>query len=113
MQFITNVLATDWVVLYFYFVPIGICLIGASLKTRRELQNDLKRRESMIFYMPTVRVGTLIGRIILIFLPVANFFYGLYLLFSELTPGFMAMFVRVCNTPLVSPKERKEDGDNQ
>ena len=58
--------------LLMYWLPLALCIVGYSFKTWKEYQSEILDREKTDYYLPTLKIGTIVGRVILSFVPFAN-----------------------------------------
>jgi hypothetical protein len=104
----------SWIGMCVYWLPVLICAIGYTLRTinnaakdvvsreeNAKLQEEAKKIGNKVFhdYYPTDTVGTVIGRIIVTVLPVANFWAALV----DLTPKFWCEVGRFLNRVFSQP----------
>jgi len=100
-----------------YWVPLSFCVFGYTVRTAKNYQSDLKQRKDhekkkaageanekdyrLSWYTPTDTIGDLIGRAIISFIPIANFWAGLFDLAPDMFRGFFEFIGRVFDIPLV------------
>lgn len=89
-----------------YWVPLIICAVGYTLRTISDYRKDHVRRNSDQHYYPTLTLGTIIGRVLVTFIPVANIGTAAFDVGFDMMRWFFSWIGRVFNQPLV-PK-RKE-----
>jgi hypothetical protein len=99
--------ANAWISFGLFWLPLGVCAIGYTVRTWRNFRKDRKARESEKHYYPTDTVGTLIGRGIVSVVPVANLCAAAFDLAPEMLSGFIRRMAKIFDQPLV-PKRREE-----
>lgn len=96
---------TDFSIILVYWVPLLLCLIGYTIRTWVNYRKDVIARELDQYYVPTDKIGTLIGRVLVTITPAVN----LFVLFFDLAPRFFGNFFvwieRVFNTPVVPSRK--------
>jgi hypothetical protein len=70
-------------VLYFYFLPLVVSLVAFIATSFTEYKEDVEAREAANqdtkkFYIPKIKLGTLVGRAIIAALPFVNIGSALY-----------------------------------
>lgn len=97
-------------VLYFYFVPLAISILGFLATSITEYKLDLDNRKdyldgnSKYGYTPQIKVGTLVGRAIIAVLPFVNIGSALYKL-TYLARDIKKAAEKALDIPLVPKKE--------
>jgi hypothetical protein len=95
-----------------YWGPLIICVVGYTIRTWRNYQKDIIRREMTadaksvaVYYNPTDTVGTLIGRAIVSVCPAANFWAAAFDVGPELFAGVIKRLAVIFDQPLVPPRK--------
>ena len=89
-----------------YWVPLALCVFGYTVRTAKNYMKDRAEREKAGgYYIPTDRVGTLIGRGLVSVIPVANLWAGMFDISPKLFSGVIDWLDMVFNVPLVPDSE--------
>ncbi len=96
-----------YLAIFLYWIPMALCAIGYTRNCVDEYYEDVKAVSSSDgkFYSQKLRVGTIVWRICVTLIPVANLFA---LVFRHLHPMCSMVFealVDVLSTPIVKKKE--------
>jgi len=102
-----------------YWLPALICLTLYIFRSAAQYQKDknsrkesLKEENTYKMYVPTLTIGTLIGRVIVSIIPIAN----LFALTFDLAPEFLNVFFKwlekTFNIPLVPKYKNTEKSDD-
>ncbi len=113
-----------WYVMYFYWLPLILCLIGHSRITIREILQDIKKREEYladqsssptrqryVYYSPSVTLGTIMGRLCLSVTPIVNTLRA-WSLIPEYLGWIIPTFEKIFDIPLV-PKPKEKNGKKE
>lgn len=94
-----------------YWLPLLLCLIGYTIRTARNLQQDKKDRSAVekgentstgsSFYRPTDTLGDLIGRALISFIPIANFWAAVFDISPQLFCKVFEWIAKTFSQPLV------------
>jgi len=102
--FLTGNVTTLWGILL-YWLPLSICIFGFTVRTHRNIQKDLESSKSDKYYFPKETVGTIIGRVLISILPIANLWAAMFDLSPHIFKEFFDWIGRVFDMPIV-PKKR-------
>lgn len=95
-----------WIGITLYWVPFGFCVFGYTLRTINNYLNDKARRELKgNYYVPTDRVGSLIGRALVSVIPVANLWAAMFDLAPKIFGRLLDVVEAVFSQPLVPDTE--------
>lgn len=98
----------SWLAIGLYWLPASLCAFGYTLRSWRNYQADLARRDrDTIHYYPNETIGRLIGRAVVTIVPVANLWAAAFDVAPRLFSGVFDWIGRVFNQPLV-PQKRIE-----
>lgn len=102
--------ATFWGIVL-YWIPATICLIGFTLRSIGEIRKDFTARRRFIndevdYYIPQVLVGTVVGRTVVAFIPIANIFSAAFDFVPTLFEDVIKKFKELLDFPLI-PKPKK------
>lgn len=93
-----------------YWTPLSFCVVGYTMRTARNYMNDTKEREGAEkrnrCYHPTDTIGTLIGRAVVSFIPIANLWAALFDVAPEVFRKTFSWVGRVFDIPLVPAKKK-------
>lgn len=116
LEYITDFRWNSLLGILMYWVPLLFCVYGYLLRTHRNVQKDKRERENGSYYMPTDKMGTLIGRGILAILPVGNLFAAIFDLGPEVFGRFFRRLEQLFDIPLVpdtdAAKAKREQKKN-
>lgn len=110
IEFIKNLPSSPYFTLLFYWLPVFICIIGTIIRTVCQYRSDLARRaeamtadprSSRSIYTPTLKVGTIIGRVLGSVIPVVNVCYAVFSLIPEAMGGLFKWLDRTFDFDLV------------
>lgn len=81
-NFILSFLAfTHSHIFYMYWLPVVLTAFGYVRKTKDEYDKDIEEREESDkrkqTYYPTLKLGTVIGRLVVSFIPFVNIFHAI------------------------------------
>lgn len=102
----------SWIGIFLYWVPVVVCAIGYILRTLKNAASDVMAREEYIkakkanpmdyaSYNPTETVGTVLGRIFVTFIPVANLWAAVVDVCPSLLSRIFEVLEKVFCQPLV------------
>lgn len=94
-------MATNWLGIALYWVPLAICVIGYSYRTVTEYLSDLNERSNGTYYVPDLTIGVILGRMFLSVIPVANIFVAAFNLLPRIIGTVCDWLNETFNTPLV------------
>jgi hypothetical protein len=101
INYVLGLWANKWLAFVLYYIPMVLCAWGYFWRTYRNVQKDKKARETPSGYVPTDTIGSLIGRAILIILPVGNLLAGIFDVGPEVFGAFFNWLGEVFSQPLV------------
>ena len=108
IQLLTNFSFTSLMGIYLYWAPLTLCAWGYTLHTWQNYQKDIVERDKYyanprdkMYYSPTDTIGTLIGRAIVTFMPVANLWVAVLGFGPRLFSGFFRRVGKIFDIPLV------------
>lgn len=97
-----------------YWLPVAICLVAGALDIRRLVAHDLVERDQIakrkleasisdrwIFYTPSIKVGDVIGIVLVSFIPVVNLLKSVFYCVPSLFGNGFKYFCKFLNIPLV------------
>ncbi|HEY9146568.1 MAG TPA: hypothetical protein VIN36_07770 [Thiobacillus sp.] len=105
MSYVESFVANFWLALCLYWLPMALCLYGYSVRTFRDYRQDVKRRESLAFYMPDLTVGVVVGRFLMAVFPIANLLAAVFDVAPEVFGDFFRWIGKALDIPLV-PKRK-------
>lgn len=96
--------------LYLYWFPLGICLVGYTVRLVCLVKKDLaNRREAAVpgnHYFPSVTVGSILGMVLLSFVPLVNLMAAVFDLTPWMLPKVCDWFRDLLDIPLVPRRKR-------
>lgn len=121
IDYILGYWANPWIALFLYWLPLGICAVGYTLRTFENYQKDLKARSeyvtaraaanaetgggyakrSICYYRPTDKIGTLIGRAVVSICPIANIWSAMFDVSPRLFHRLIQQIEKFFDQPLV------------
>ena len=106
-DYILNFQWNGWLGICLYWIPFLICTVGYSVRTWKGYQIDWKNRSSDKYYSPRETVGSVLGRLLTTFIPIANLWATVFDLGPKLLEILFDWFVTTFNQPLVPPYAKK------
>lgn len=126
IETILNYWANPWIALFLYWLPMSICAVGYTLRTFENYHKDLLARDKYIaalsdamniddngmakrgvsYYHPTDRIGTLIGRALIVFVPLANVWAAVFDVSPRLFSRVVEKIEKIFDQPLVPSPDR-------
>lgn len=102
IEWVLGYWGNKWIALGIYWIPMATCAVGYIIRTARDIQKDrVTRAEYPTIYIPTITIGTLIGRGIVSIIPIANFCAALFDVFPGIIKGFFRILGDIFDQPLV------------
>lgn len=112
--------ANPFIAIVLYWLPLVLCFVGYFIRTFKNYRKDLKARATAEverrkphgeyvperYYDPTDTVGSLIGRGLVIVMPIANLFACVFDLGPMMFRGFFKWIGRVFDQPLVPKRDK-------
>ena len=109
---------TNWMGICLYWIPASLCAYGYSVRTWVNYRNDVKRRREdderlktdpkyWSTYTPTDTIGTLIGRALVVVVPVANIWAAAFDVAPDIFSTFFKWVGKVFNQPLVPARKER------
>lgn len=105
------------IAIWLYWLPLMLCLYGYIRRTFSDVKKDVELRANaevlvepnrfQSYYYPSVTIGTIIGRIIVTALPVANLWAAMFDISPWLFKKLFEFCSNVLDQPLV-PKKKKD-----
>lgn len=96
--------------LYLYWFPLVICLVGYPIRLVWRVKEDLSRRREAaaqgVAYFPSITVGSILGMVLLSFVPLINLMAAAFDLTPSMLPKVCGWFRDVLDIPLV-PRHKK------
>lgn len=94
-----------------YWVPVGICAAGFTIRTLSNCAKEVKIREEYEkhkrdYYEPEETIGRIIGRVIVTFIPIANLGMAVFDFGWGFINGLIKFLSQVFNQPLVPYRKR-------
>lgn len=108
MSYLNNIVANYWLSFFLYYLPLGLCLYGYSIRTWKNYQKDTEARDSDKYYLPTDTIGSLIGRAIVTIIPVGNLLAATFDIGPKIFANFFEWIGRVFDQPLVPKKQESK-----
>lgn len=115
MNWLTELLAfnlTNLLGLYLYWFPVGICLVGYTVRTVLLVKEDLKKRREAALpggcYIPGVTVGSILGMVLISWIPLVNLLAAAFDLTPKFVPKLCDWFRDLLDIPLV-PRRKKSN----
>lgn len=101
---------SGWLGVLLYWLPLGGCLVGYALRSMKDVRSDLalREREGGRYYVPRITLGTLVGRLILSVVPVANLVACICDVGIGMLRDFVEWIGRVLDIPLVPQRKRRD-----
>jgi hypothetical protein len=128
IDYILGYWANPWIALFLYWLPLGICAVGYTLRTFENYHKDLKARSEYVtaraaakavegtdngrammavgYYRPTDKIGTLIGRAVVSICPIANVWSAMFDVSPRLFHRLIQQIERFFDQPLVPSPDR-------
>lgn len=98
--------------LLLYWVPVVICFIGYLHLTILDFNKEIiKRDEARMgrsYFTPTLTVGVVLGRGILVIIPVVNLFLVVFKFVPYYASGFVSRLGKIFSSPFVSWTEEDQ-----
>jgi len=101
----------DAIALLLYWLPFLVCILGYTGRTWANYQKDLAQRAASldpdaaggrgVFYVPTDRVGDVLGRVLVSVVPGFNLYAAAFDLAPQMLRRFFSVLARVFDRPLV------------
>lgn len=102
IDWVLGLWTNKWIAFGLYWIPVAFCAFGYVIRTARNFQKDrAKRIQPGAYYSPTDTLGTLIGRGVVTFIPIANFSAAVFDLAPEVFGRFFDWIGKVFSQPLV------------
>lgn len=113
----------DWVLnfrfntplaLTLYWLPVAVCSVGYTIRCFKQYRKEIDMRAAHelsphnSYYLPRLTIGTLVGRLIVTFVPVANLVATICDVGYEMLRGTLDWIGEALDIPLV-PKRGKEE----
>lgn len=107
MDYILNLKINSTLGILLYWLPLIFCGMGYFLRTYRNYQKDKAQRikPGEPWYVPTDKIGTLIGRGLISIIPIANLCAAVFDVAPEFFSKFFERLEDIFNTPLVPDSE--------
>lgn len=99
---------TSWIGFGLYWVPLGLCAYGYTVRTWVNYRRDITLRDTEKHYIPRDTVGTLLGRTWVSITPVVNIWAAAFDVAPPLFGSLFDWFGRLFDQPLV-PKRNTKD----
>lgn len=90
--------------LFFYWLPVMICLIGYFFDSVKDYNVD-KEECTREHYYPKLTIGKILGRIIASFLPLINLILAIFRYAFQFMDDIAGFLMKVFNQPLVPKKD--------
>lgn len=107
--------ANQYIAFGLYWLPLAVCAIGYTIRSAQDIQNDKRSRDKTMkdgrpnFYLPTITIGTLIGRGLVSVIPVANLCAAIFSVAPEFLGSFFTWIGNAFNQPLVPERKGYHD----
>ncbi len=114
---ILNYWANPWIAVFLYWLPLMVCAIGYTVRTFENYHKDVIHRKEYIdgknaatesrslcnapYYSPTDKIGTLIGRALVTFIPFANLWAASFDVSPRLFRRIFERIEKIFDQPLV------------
>lgn len=102
-----------------YWVPLAFCVFGYSIRTCMNYIKDKRNRDGAMakkgvgYYVPTDKLGDLIGRGIISVVPVGNIFAAVFDLAPQIFGKLFKWIGATFDQPLVPDNEEAEEARSQ
>lgn len=103
---------TNWLIAnVLYWGPLTFCIFGYTVRTWRHFKADTASRDKLSregksdHYMPTDRLGTLVGRAVVSLLPLANLWAATFDLAPEVFRRVFEWLGKVLDQPVVPARK--------
>ena len=125
-QFLYNLWFTGWMGLILYWLPLSLCVTGYTVRTMENYRKDTIQRQKRInylalkkskeqeggdvesinsslrvYYNPTDKIGTLLGRALVSICPIANLWASVFDVFPNMFGKILSTIEKIFDTPLV------------
>lgn len=116
-MFIVGFQFNSTIAISLFWVPTIICVVGYIIQCIKDYKNDFVNHTSQ-YYVPTLTVGKILGRMAASFLPVINIFLALSQFFGIIADIFEAAWRGIewlgkkLNIPLVPARPKPKTPDN-
>lgn len=125
-QFLYNLWFTGWMGLILYWLPLSLCVTGYTIRTMENYRKDTIQRQKRInylalkkskeqeggdiysidsqlrvYYNPTDKIGTLLGRALVSICPIANLWAAVFDVFPNMFGKILSTIEKIFDTPLV------------
>lgn len=116
IDYIMNFEWNSWIGILLYWVPLGFCAFGYTLRTAQNYMKDKADRDAESgIYIPTDTLGTLIGRAVVTAIPVANLWAAMFDLAPQIFSRLFKILGEIFDQPLVpdtaAASERRKSGN--
>lgn len=110
MDYLINFITSfDWhsrTALFFYWIPVVLCVVGFLFDFREMYKSDLDNYQSN-YYVPKLTVGAIVGRMVLSFVPICNFIASIRHAFC-LIHNILSTFAEWLDIPIIKGKPKPE-----
>lgn len=109
MTYIHDIAANFWLAFCLYWLPLALCLYGYSVRTFRDYRKDVADRDDAEhgrYYVPTLTIGLILGRLLMALVPVANLLAAIFNVAPEVFGDFFRWLGRTFDMPLVPKRKR-------
>jgi hypothetical protein len=109
---------TMWGILL-YWVPLLLCIFGYTIRVIVDVQKDVDARTKAEeagpgknqCYVPSVRIGTILGYALVSIVPVANLWAALFDVGPKIFGRFFSMLGQIFDQPLVPRRKTSQRVD--
>lgn len=124
VQWVLTNWMTGWFGFLLYWIPMAVCVVGYTIRTFENYQKDIEARAkyirylalkskkevdnriTQVFYSPTDKIGTLLGRALVSIVPFANAWAAIFDISPKLFCRLISMIEKIFDQPLVPrPKD--------
>ena len=106
-------LTSTWGFCAFYILPVGLCIFGYTARTVETIRGDRYNRDfyekAGHTYIPQIKVGTVVGYIIVSLLPGGNLIALVFDVAPRLLGEILNTLENLLNIPTVPRRTKKED----
>ena len=94
--------------LFVYWLPLGLCAYGYTVRTWKNYQADVKARSDKGYYRPTDKLGDLIGRGVISIIPVGNVMAACFDVAPEVFGDWFRLLGEIFDQPIVPDSDKYE-----
>ena len=108
------------IALLLFWLPLLLCLYGYAIRSFRAFANDRAARataelpasQSNGYYLPSITIGTLVGRVLISVVPIVNLFAAIFDVAPEVFGDFFRWCGKAFDIPLVPKRAKPQPHDD-